>query len=120
MDLSKFAVGVWACLILAFGAFAQSGLDLNAVDKSANPCNDFYQYACGSWLKTHPIPPDEASWGRFNELQQRNQEILRGILEDSEKHQNASSIDQKIGGFYQSCMNEQVIADRGSSRGPPS
>src|SRR6185312_16857682 len=116
------------CILLAGAAAAQtsqngdsekqqskSGLDLGAIDKSADPCNNFYQYACGTWIKNNPIPPDESSWGRFNELFQRNQEILRGILEDSAKHQDRSSIDQKIGGFYQSCMNEPEIEQRGTA-----
>ena len=94
---------------------SKSGLDLTAIDKSANPCGSFYQYACGTWIKSHPIPADESSWGRFNELLQRNQEILRGILEDSAKNQNRSPLDQKIGGFYQSCMNEPLIEQRGTT-----
>ena len=90
-----------------------SGLDVSAIDKSADPCRNFYQYACGTWIKDNPIPPDESSWSRFNELHQRNQVTLRGILEQAAKSQNSSPIDQKIGGFYASCMNEPEIEQRG-------
>ncbi|HLH03764.1 MAG TPA: M13 family metallopeptidase [Bryobacteraceae bacterium] len=106
-------------LLIAFGAaccgFAQQGPDLSAIDKSADPCQDFYQYACGGWMKAHPIPADESRWGRFNELNQRNQTILRGILEDAAKNQNRSETDQKIGAFYQSCMDEAKIEQLGTS-----
>lgn len=93
---------------------SKSGLDLQAIDKSVNPCTNFYQYACGTWMKAHPIPADESSWGTFNVLLERNEQILRDILEDAQKNQNRSSLDQKIGGFYQSCMNESVIDRRGT------
>jgi putative endopeptidase len=122
MDKPIFSAGSILCLFLASGIVAQtpeqsesqSGVDLSAIDKSADPCNDFYRYACGTWLKNNPIPPDEGHWGRFNELIERNEQILRGILEDSEQHQERSSLDQKIGGFYQSCMNEAIIDQRGT------
>src|SRR4051794_21534742 len=93
---------------------SESGLDLLAIDKTADPCQDFYQYACGNWLKTHPIPADESSWGTFNQLFERNQAILRQILEDSVAHQDRSSIDGKIGGFYQSCTDEATIEKLGT------
>ncbi len=98
------------CSLLFAGALhAQSGLDLSAIDKSVNPCDDFYQYACGTWLKNNPIPADESSWGRFNNMHDTNQKILRGILEDSEAHMDRSETDQKIGAFYQSCMDEATL-----------
>lgn len=65
-------------------------------------------------MKDNPIPPDQSRWGRFNELHEKNQAILRGILEDAEHNQNSSAVDQKIGGFYASCMNEPEIEQRGT------
>ena len=94
---------------------SQSGLDLSAIDKSADPCTDFYQYACGTWMKNHPIPPDQSRWGTFNELQDRNNEILREIAEDAEKHRDRSATDQKIGDFYGSCMAEEHINKLGDA-----
>src|SRR5512132_1007875 len=60
---------------------SQSGLDLDAMNKSANACTDFYQFACGGWIKSHPLPADRASYGRFTELDDRNTDVLRDILE---------------------------------------
>ena len=64
-------------------------------------------------MKNNPIPPDQSSWGTFDQLFERNQKELRTILEESEQHQDRSSVDQKIGGFYQSCMDEATIEKRG-------
>jgi putative endopeptidase len=92
-----------------------SGVNLKAIDKSVDPCQNFYLYACGSWMKANPIPPEYSRWGRFDELGDRNEKILRDILEDSAKHPGRSPVDQKIGAFYSSCMNEAAIDKAGDS-----
>ncbi len=114
--------------LLAFaGAYAQTNapeptsvpkpmqsFDLSAIDKSVDPCDDFYHYACGNWLKKNPIPPDQSTWGRFNELHERNQAILRNILEKQAATTEGRSPDnQKIGDYYYSCMDESAIDAKG-------
>ncbi len=89
------------------------GFDLSAIDKAADPCVDFYQYACGTWLKNNPIPPDQSSWGRFSELAERNRTILRQILEKAENATSRDADTQKIGDYYYSCMDENAINKKG-------
>jgi len=94
---------------------AVKSFDIDAIDKSVDPCNDFYHYACGNWLKQNPIPADQSAWGRFNELRENNQLILKNILEkQSADNAGRSPNDQKIGDYYYSCMDEAAIEAKGT------
>jgi putative endopeptidase len=108
--------------MFALAAFAQPAapnasmvrFDVNAIDKAADPCKDFYQFACGNWLKANPIPADQARWGRFNELDERNKQELHAILEDAAKPDpGRDSVTRQIGDYYAACMDEKGIDARG-------
>ena len=90
------------------------GFDINALDKDVDPCADFYHYACGTWLKQNPVPSDRAVYGRSTELIERNQAMLRDILDKSSTAgESRSANEQKIGDYYASCMDEEAIQKKG-------
>jgi putative endopeptidase len=92
------------------------GFDVSNMDTSVAACENFFQYANGGWVKKNPIPAAYASWGRFNELADRNQEQLRQILEDAARNKaTKGSNEQKIGDYYASCMDEAGIETAGLS-----
>lgn len=85
------------------------------LDKNIDPCNDFYAYACSKWLAKNPIPADRAAWGRFNELAERGEYIVRDILEKAAADRpGRSESEQKIGDYYASCMDESAIEKAGT------
>ena len=91
------------------------GLDPLAIDRSQDPCTDFYQYACGNWLKTVQIPADEPAWSRsFNEIQKRNELELKRILEEATHSGATDPVTQKLGAFYGACMDEAAADKAGA------
>ena len=93
----------------------KGGFDLANLDRSVSPCADFYQFANGGWMKNNPIPAAYPRWGSFTILQEHNQDVLHTILEDAAKDESAQpgSNWQKIGDFYESCMDESGIEAAG-------
>jgi len=91
---------------------AQAGDDL-AVDKGADPCVDFYAHACAPWMAKNPLPADQSRYGRFDEVRERNLQILSDILEHAAMKKERTADEQKIGDFYGACMAENTIEAQG-------
>ena len=84
------------------------------LDTAVDPCVDFYHYSCGTWLKKNPLPPDQARWGRFSVLEERNRQVLREILEEAAKPSpSRDPVTRQIGDYYAACMDEKAIDARG-------
>jgi len=98
----------------AAAAKVPGGFDIAALDKSVDPCVDFYEFACGGWRRANPIPADQTRWGRFDELAERNREELHAILEKVKARSPArSKLEAKVGDYYAACMDEPGLEAQG-------
>ena len=91
-------------------------LDLASMDKTADPCVNFYQYSCGGWKKNNPIPADQTSWSVYGKLYQDNLLFLRGILEQASANSGQrDKVTQEIGDFYAACLDQAAVEKQGST-----
>src|SRR4051812_12564823 len=111
-----------AMALLAMSAFAQQKagssaaasksnlVDTAAMDTTADPCVDFYQYSCGGWRKANPVPPDRTSWNRYGEMAERNRALMHDILEEvSKPGAKRDAVSAQVGDYYAACMDEATI-----------
>ncbi|HEX6895243.1 MAG TPA: M13 family metallopeptidase, partial [Bryobacteraceae bacterium] len=91
-------------------------LDLSSMDRTVDPCNDFYRYTCGGWIKKNPIPPDQARWDVYAKLTEDNERFLWGILLQASNPTAArNKIETEIGDYFYACMDESAIEKAGAA-----
>ena len=123
LGLMALSLGGWAATAAAQPqanprpAPPQKGAGINVanIDQSVAPCEDFYHYANGSWLKNNPVPAAESSWGSFDELADRNEAVEKRILVKTSTVRNAKpgTNAQKVGDFYAAVMDSMAIEKAG-------
>src|SRR5712675_2629117 len=139
MSIPRFVASILLCLALSGASFAQSvsghsalpssggaspaddtkapkleHFDPEMVDKTLDPCNSFYKYACNKWLTANPVPPDQVYWSTGSGLELWNENLLRETLEASSKNDSKrSAVQQKIGDYWAACMDESGIEAAG-------
>jgi len=116
--------GILLAAVLAFSSFLlgqsstssqpPSGFSIENIDKAVDPCTDFYQYACGNWMKNAQIPGDQPEWASFIEVEERNNLVLKAILEKAQAGgASRNALDQKIGDYYGACIDEKAADAKG-------
>ncbi|MGC2271062.1 MAG: M13 family metallopeptidase [Candidatus Sulfotelmatobacter sp.] len=94
---------------------AEPVLDVTSMDRSVDPCVDFFQYSCGGWIKNNPIPPDQSSWDTYSKMEDENLGRLHGILEAaSAPDPSRDAATRKIGDYYSSCTDEKALEAKGA------
>ncbi len=106
-------------LVLASCAFAQdtghSGFDVSQLDRSVDPCVDFYQFSCGGWRAKHPLPPDKGRYNRYDEMAESNKNKLREILEAAPQPGTPrDSPSRQVGDYYAACIDESAAEKKGT------
>ena len=96
-------------VVQAFRPAGLSSIEIDALDRTIDPCTDFYRFACGGWIAKNPVPADRRSYGRFAELQDRNFTVLRRILEAP----GGDGDHRKAADYYAACMDEGPIEKNG-------
>jgi putative endopeptidase len=92
---------------------AIKSFDAAAIDKTADPCTDFYQYACGNWVKSNPVPADQVRWGRsFSLVEERNRYLLWQEL-DAAATSPKSALEKQYGDYFAACMNTGLVEQKG-------
>jgi putative endopeptidase len=95
-------------------SLADSGIVPEWIDANTDPCEDFFQYACGGFLATAEIPPDRSSWGTISIIDERNEKFLKQTLEDAAANPGSDPVKQKLGDYYAACMDEAAIEAAGT------
>ncbi|XP_010335935.1 endothelin-converting enzyme 2 isoform X4 [Saimiri boliviensis] len=90
-----------------------AGKILESLDRGVSPCEDFYQFSCGGWIRRNPLPDGHSRWNTFNSLWDQNQAILKHLLENT-TFNSSSEAEQKTQRFYLSCLQVERIEELGA------
>uniref|UniRef100_A0A8C2X702 endothelin-converting enzyme 1 n=1 Tax=Cyclopterus lumpus TaxID=8103 RepID=A0A8C2X702_CYCLU len=107
----KHFLGRGLCLSEACVTVASQMVE--AMDRGADPCSDFYQFACGGWMRKNPLPDGRSRWSTFNSIWEQNQALLKHLLENG-TFNGSSEAERKTQSYYMSCLNTQRIEELGA------